>query len=315
MEYTLQQRSEKIVGACLQEKSKNPIEIFHHIAKQDFVRMHGPEHHVLDGAAVLTAFYNAGGNIDLPQSLEELMRRGMQMPGAACGQWGVCGAVSSIGAALSIIDGTGPLSTDDSWGSHMHYTSAALGRLADVGGPRCCKRDAFLAFKEAVEYINAHYNVFLEMSTIKCSFSEQNEQCIHQRCPFYKKKIAFICVHNSCRSQMAEALGKKYLSEEFECYSAGTETKPQINQDAVRIMKDMYGIDMEQSQYSKLLSDIPSPDIAISMGCNVSCPFIGRGFDDDWGLEDPTGKSDEEFIKIIKEIEKKILKLKNKVEN
>ena len=94
------------------------------------------------------------------------------------------------------------------------------------------------------------------------------------------------------------------MSEEFECYSAGTETKPQINQDAVRIMKEMYGIDMEQSQYSKLLSDIPTPDIAVSMGCNVSCPFIGRGFDDDWGLKDPTGKSDEEFVKIIKEIEK-----------
>lgn len=124
------------------------------------------------------------------------------------------------------------------------------------------------------------------------------------------KKIAFICVHNSCRSQIAEALGKKYLSDCYECYSAGTETKPQINQDAVRIMKDMYGIDMEQNQYSKLLSDIPAPDITISMGCNVSCPFIGRGFDDDWGLEDPTGKSDEEFVKIIKEIEKKILAMR-----
>ncbi len=310
MEYTLQQRSEKIVSACLQEKSKSPLDIFHHIAKQDFVRIHGPEHHILDGAAVLTAFYNAGGNIDVAESLQEMMKRGMQMPGAACGQWGVCGAVSSIGAALSIIDGTGPLSSDDSWGNHMLYTSAALGKLAKVGGPRCCKRDAFLAIKEAVEYINEHYGISLQMSEMKCDYSSQNEQCISHRCPFYKKKIAFICVHNSCRSQIAEALGKKYLSEEFECYSAGTETKPQINQDAVRIMKEMYGIDMEQSQYSKLLSDIPAPDIAISMGCNVSCPFIGRGFDDNWGLEDPTGKSDEEFVKIIKEIENKILELK-----
>lgn len=195
----------------------------------------------------------------------------------------------------------------------MLYTSAALGRLAKIGGPRCCKRDAFLALKEAVEYINEHYDLSLQMSEMKCDYSDCNEQCIRQRCPFYKKKIAFICVHNSCRSQIAEALGKKYLSEEFECYSAGTETKPQINQDAVRIMKEMYGIDMEQSQYSKLLSDIPTPDIAVSMGCNVSCPFIGRGFDDDWGLKDPTGKSDEEFVKIIKEIEKKILDLRMKV--
>lgn len=129
-----------------------------------------------------------------------------------------------------------------------------------------------------------------------------------------KKKIAFICVHNSCRSQIAEALGKHLASDSFDSFSTGTETKPQINQDAVRIMKDLYGIDMEATQYSKLISDIPNPDIAISMGCNVGCPFIGRAFDDNWGLEDPTGKSDEEFIKIIKQIEKKILELKERTD-
>jgi len=127
-----------------------------------------------------------------------------------------------------------------------------------------------------------------------------------------RKKIAFICVHNSCRSQIAEALGKKYLSDIYDVYSAGTETKPQINQDAVRIMKELYNIDMEKEQYSKLLSDIPDPDIAISMGCNVGCPFIGRGFDDNWGLDDPTGKSDEVFIDTIKAIENKILMLREK---
>ena len=95
-----------------------------------------------------------------------------------------------------------------------------------------------------------------------------------------KKKVAFICVHNSCRSQIAEALGKHLASDVFESYSAGTETKPQINQDAVRIMKELNGIDMEKTQYSKLISDIPAPDIAISMGCNVGCPFIGRAFDE-----------------------------------
>ena len=118
-----------------------------------------------------------------------------------------------------------------------------------------------------------------------------------------KKKVAFICVHNSCRSQMAEALGKYLRGNEFEFYSAGTETKPQINQDAVRLMKELYGIDMELTQYSKTIGKIPQPDIAISMGCDVGCPFIGRGFDDDWGLPDPTGKSDADFINIIKQIE------------
>lgn len=128
-----------------------------------------------------------------------------------------------------------------------------------------------------------------------------------------KPKVAFICVHNSCRSQIAEALGKALASDVFESYSAGTETRPQINQDAVRLMKALYGIDMEQTQYSKLISDIPEPDIAISMGCNVGCPFIGRPFDDNWGLEDPTGKSDEEFKKVIDEIRVRIMKLKQRL--
>ena len=113
---------------------------------------------------------------------------------------------------------------------------------------------------------------------------------------------------------MAEALGKHLAYDVFESYSAGTETKPQINQDAVRIMKELYGIDMEKTQYSKLISDIPKPDVAISMGCNVGCPFIGRAFDDNWGLEDPTGKSDEEFKMIIREIESRILQLKNELQ-
>ena len=124
-----------------------------------------------------------------------------------------------------------------------------------------------------------------------------------------KPKVAFICVHNSCRSQIAEALGKHLAGDVFESYSAGTETKPQINQDAVRLMKKLYGIDMEQTQYSKLVSDIPTPDISISMGCDVGCPFIGRPFDDDWGLLDPTGKDDAEFQRVISQIEENILRL------
>ena len=127
-----------------------------------------------------------------------------------------------------------------------------------------------------------------------------------------KPKVAFICVHNSCRSQIAEALGKKLASDVFDSYSAGTETKPRINQDAVRLMKELYGIDMEKTQYSKLITDIPEPDIAISMGCDVGCPFIGRAFDDNWKLEDPTGKTDDDFRVVIQQIEKNILELKKK---
>lgn len=126
-------------------------------------------------------------------------------------------------------------------------------------------------------------------------------------------KVAFICIHNSCRSQIAEALGKHLAADVFESYSAGTETKPQINQDAVRLMKERYGIDMEATQYSKLISDISEPDMAISMGCDVGCPYIGREFDDNWGLADPTGKSDADFLETIDAIEKLILELKDRL--
>ena len=129
------------------------------------------------------------------------------------------------------------------------------------------------------------------------------------------KKVAFICVHNSCRSQIAEALGRKLASDAFESYSAGTETKPQINQDAVRLMKQVHGIDMEKTQYSKLLSDIPEVDVVITMGCNVQCPFLPCSHREDWGLEDPTGKSNKAFLEIINQIEQKVLELKSKLDD
>ena len=130
-----------------------------------------------------------------------------------------------------------------------------------------------------------------------------------------KKKVAFICVHNSCRSQMAEALGKIYGGEAFVSYSAGTETKPQINADAVMIIKELYGVDMNETQKSKLISDIPEIDIAIKMGCNAVCPYLKADHVEDWGLEDPTGKSREEFIRTAKIIEEKVKDLAQRINN
>lgn len=128
-------------------------------------------------------------------------------------------------------------------------------------------------------------------------------------------KVAFVCVHNSCRSQIAEALGKHLASDVFESYSAGTETKPQINQDAVRLMKKKFEIDMEKEQYSKLLSEIPNVDIVITMGCNVQCPNLPCRYREDWGLDDPSGKSDEDFDYVIGAIYEKILHLKERIQN
>lgn len=127
------------------------------------------------------------------------------------------------------------------------------------------------------------------------------------------KKVAFICVHNSCRSQIAEALGKRLAGDAFESYSGGTETKPQINQDAVRLMKQLYGIDMEATQHSKLLSNLPPVDVVVTMGCNVECPYLPCKHREDWGLDDPTGKSDKEFIEVIRRIESNILSLKDRL--
>ena len=128
-------------------------------------------------------------------------------------------------------------------------------------------------------------------------------------------KVAFVCVHNSCRSQMAEAISKILAADVYEAFSAGTETKPQINQDAVAIIKQLYGVDMNKTQHSKLINEIPPVDIVISMGCNVNCPFLPCKFREDWGRDDPTGKSHEEFIGIAKLIEEKVLELKARIEN
>jgi arsenate reductase (thioredoxin) len=130
-----------------------------------------------------------------------------------------------------------------------------------------------------------------------------------------KPKAAFICTHNSCRSQMAEAISKRIASDTFDAYSAGTEIKNQINPDAVNVIKTLYGVDMTKDQYPKLLSDLPPVDIVITMGCGVECPYLPSKHREDWGLEDPTGKSDDEFIKTAKVIEKKVQELIRSVRN
>ena len=306
---------DSLVGLCLKETSKDPAEILNQMMDLPFCHMHGPEHHVMVGMALLTAYKNAGGEIDLEKALIEMNSRGKSVPGGACGFWGACGAGISAGMFISIVTGSTPLGTDNFALSHK-MTSAALGAIGEVGGPRCCKRDSYLSIQKAVEFVKENLNVDMGQSEIICSHSGQNNQCIGKRCPFFnraKKKIAFLCVHNSCRSQIAEALGKKYLADTADCYSAGTQTKPQINQDAVRLMKQEYGIDMEQEQYPKLLDEIPEADLYVTMGCNVACPNVPGKKTVDWGLEDPTGQDDQVFMDTIREKEKKIIELKEKL--
>lgn len=182
---TIKEKAEMIIRDIKSETGTNPVEIFKKLAKREYISIHGPEHHILDGACILTAYRNAGGEIDLDAALVKLMDEGLRMPGAMCGLWGVCGAVTSIGAALAIIDGTGPLSTDGSWGHHMEFTSNTVREMGEINGPRCCKRDAMLSMKNAVAYINWNYDVTLDYEKPVCEFSEKNMQCIKERCPYY----------------------------------------------------------------------------------------------------------------------------------
>jgi arsenate reductase len=128
-------------------------------------------------------------------------------------------------------------------------------------------------------------------------------------------KVAFICVHNSCRSQMAEAISKVYASETYEAYSAGTHIKNQINQDAVQVIKELYDVDMEETQKSKLIDSLPDIDIIVTMGCEVECPYLPSLHREDWGLDDPTGKPIEVFIETAKLIESKVIDLVKRVKN
>ena len=187
MEYTLENKYHLIKEEVVKSNSKNPIEIVKKIMHKVFVNIHGPEHHFLDGAAFLVAYNNAGGNIDVDYCLDELAKRTIKMPGAMCGYWGICGSLASVGAALSIIHGTGPLSADEYYKHNMEYTSNVLTDMSKIGGARCCKRNAFLSLSHAVKFVKEKYGIVMELNKIECEFSPSNMQCLHDKCPFYKK--------------------------------------------------------------------------------------------------------------------------------
>jgi hypothetical protein len=174
---------DSIIAVCLAEESKNPVVIMQKLMALPFCHMHGPEHHVLVGSALLTAFKNAGGDIDLVGALTEMQSRGKKVPGGACGFWGACGAGISAGMFVSIVTGSTPLAVKE-WQLSNFKTAGALGAIASAGGPRCCKRNSYLAIIRAVEFARAHLGVEMETHEIKCTHSAQNNQCIGARCPF-----------------------------------------------------------------------------------------------------------------------------------
>ena len=180
------QGMDSIFGLCLGETSQNPLHILEKMMAMPFCHMHGPEHHVLVGASVLVAFHNAGGKLDLQRALLEMQRRGRQVPGGICGLWGSCGAAGSTGICLSIITGSSPLSTE-TWGWGNEMPSRVRARAAKIGGPRCCKRIGRIAVLEAIDFIREKFGVELEKSEdVACAWIGQNNQCIMERCPFYR---------------------------------------------------------------------------------------------------------------------------------
>ena len=174
---------DSIVGFCLQDGSKNPIEIIQKMMDIPFFHMHGPEHHVMVGAALLTAYKNAGGEIDLSNALSEMYARGKQVPGGVCGFWGACGAGISTGIYMSILTKANPLSTE-AWGLSNLMTSRALGKIGANGGPRCCKRDSYLAIMEAVAFTKEHFGIEMEVNKVVCTHSHLNNQCLKEECIF-----------------------------------------------------------------------------------------------------------------------------------
>ena len=177
-----------IFGVCLRETSKNPIEIIQKMMKLPFCHMHGPEHHIMVGAALLTAYKNAGGEIDLKNALTEMKNRGQNVPGGTCGFWGACGAGISAGIFVSIVTGSTPLAGEP-FGLCNRMTSSALQAIGRVGGPRCCKRDSFLSILAAIDFVREQLGVEMEKTVPVCEFSSMNNQCIGSRCPFFGKIV------------------------------------------------------------------------------------------------------------------------------
>ena len=186
MEYTLDEKYRLIKEEALKSYSKNPIEILNNIMCKDFINMHGPEHHFLDGVAFLVAYKNSLGNINIELAIEKLAKRTIKMPGAMCGYWGVCGSVTAIGACLSIINDTSPLTGDDYYKDNMEFTSFVINKMSKIGGPRCCKRNAFISLSYIVEFVKEKYGIKMDINDISCNYYFKNKQCIKNKCPFYK---------------------------------------------------------------------------------------------------------------------------------
>ncbi len=179
-----QQGVAAILDYCQGSTSQNPITMAQEMMDNPLIYMHGPEHHILVGAALLAACRNAGMDLDLDAALNEMRARGGAYPGGSCGFWGACGAAVSAGMALSIATGATPL-TGQSWAWANGVTAACLQEIAALGGPRCCKRNTFTALRTAAGFLREHLGVELELpEQTVCRWLAENKECIGGACPY-----------------------------------------------------------------------------------------------------------------------------------
>lgn len=178
--------ADSVVWYCMLDTCADAVQVFEHIVSMPFCHIHGPEHHIIVGAALLTAYRNAGGQVDLSQALPEMVRRGKQVPGGACGNWGACGAALSAGMMVSIVTSNSPLATE-AWHLSNRATAEALMNISEHGGPRCCKRDSYKALQSTTEFVSRELGVDMGRHTITCTRYAQNQQCLGTHCPYHPK--------------------------------------------------------------------------------------------------------------------------------
>lgn len=176
----------RIKDICLNTNDNDPIRIARKIMHDDLIKMHGPEHHFIDGASLLCAIYNVKKDFDLEMALNNLALRSEKMPGAICGYWGICGAVASVSSAMSVLHHTTPLTSDDYYKDHMELSSLILKKMSEIGGPRCCKRHAYLALETAIDHVKDKYDIVLGKSKTICEFKANNPTCLKDKCPYFR---------------------------------------------------------------------------------------------------------------------------------
>lgn len=167
--------------------SKDPLRMAITLMKSPHVKMHGPEHHFLVPAVLLSAFYNVKAEpAEKEAKIKKARQRAEKVLGGFCGFYGNCGAAVGTGIFMSVMTDATPLSQRE-WRLSNLMTVDSLHTIANAGGPRCCKRNSFLAILEALRFVKDQFQVEMEASPdgVTCNFNHLNKECKKAECRFY----------------------------------------------------------------------------------------------------------------------------------